>query len=163
MTCWRFGLTVQPPAHHRPEHIGAPLFSQMPYSFERPDNGISPRAFNAANDYQVDREVQRTTSFSGIPDFVSQDHAVQESMGALLDRTREHLGTSDRAVIRMRQMLVRAARDLAQGVEPPALGEGDYVRIYGAERILAPSQDWRVLGTEKDPIFDMAETPAVST
>jgi phthalate 4,5-dioxygenase oxygenase subunit len=41
-------------------------------------------------------------------------------MGSILDRTREHLGTSDRAVIRMRQQLVRAARDLANGIEPPA-------------------------------------------
>ena len=63
----------------------------MPYGFERPDNGISPRGFNAANDYQVDRELQRTKSFSGISDFVSQDHAVQESMGSILDRTRSIL------------------------------------------------------------------------
>jgi hypothetical protein len=133
----------------------------MPYSFERPDNGISPRGYNASNDYQVDRELQRTTSFSGIPDFVSQDHAVQESMGARLDRTREHLGTTDRAVIRMRQMLVRAARDLAHGIEPPALEPRDYVRIYGAERILAPGQDWRELGTDKDPIFEVPEAQPV--
>jgi nitrite reductase/ring-hydroxylating ferredoxin subunit len=159
--CWRFGLTVKPPVHNRPGHIGAPLFSQMPYSFERPDNGISPRAYNPANDYQVDRELQRTTSFSGIPDFVSQDHAVQESMGAVLDRTREHLGTTDRAVIRMRQMLVRAARDLAEGIEPPALEARDYVRIYGAERILGPGQDWRDLGTDRDPIFEAPEAQSV--
>jgi phthalate 4,5-dioxygenase oxygenase subunit len=125
----------------------------MPYSFERPDNGISPRGFHVGNDYQIDRELQRTTSFSGIPDFVSQDHAVQESMGAVLDRTQEHLGTTDRAVIRMRQQLVRAARDLAQGIEPPAIDGLDFKHIYGAERILQPGQDWRGLGTGKDAIF----------
>jgi hypothetical protein len=135
----------------------------MPYSFERPDNGISPRAFNATNDYQVDRELQHRTSFSGIPDFVSQDHAVQESMGSILDRTREHLGTSDRAVIRMRQQLLSAARDLAAGIEPPASdGALDFRRIYGAERILAAGEDWRDLGTEKDPIFRIVELPVAS-
>ena len=72
-------------------------------------------------------------------------------------------GTSDRAVIRMRQMLVHAARNLAQGVEPRALQDRDYVGIYGAERILAPGQDWRALGTDRDPIFDVAEAPSVST
>jgi phenylpropionate dioxygenase-like ring-hydroxylating dioxygenase large terminal subunit len=162
-SCWRFGLGVQPPVHERPAHIGQPLFSLMPYGFERPDNGISPRGYNAANDYQVDRELQRTTSFSGIPDFVSQDHAVQESMGSILDRTREHLGTSDRAVIRMRQQLVRAARDLANGLEPPATdGTLNFRRIYGAERILAPGEDWRNLGTDSDPIFHVAVPPVTS-
>ena len=151
--CWRFGLGVAAPNIDRPAHIGPPLFSLMPYSFERPDNGISPRAYNADNDYQVDRELQRTTSNSGIPDFVSQDHAVQESMGSVMNRAREHLGTTDRAVILMRQQLLRAARALEQGIEPPAL-EGDFARIFGAERILAPGQDWRDLGTDKDPIFN---------
>jgi nitrite reductase/ring-hydroxylating ferredoxin subunit len=161
-SCWRFGLTVAPPKFERPEHIGPPLFSLMPYGFERPDNGISPRGFRAENDYQVDREAQKTLSYSGIPDFVSQDHAVQESMGALLDRTREHLGTTDRAVIRMRSMLLKAARELEQGIEPPAL-EGDFDRIYGAERVLAPGEDWRVFGTDKDPIFRTAVEQTVET
>jgi hypothetical protein len=127
----------------------------MPYGFERAENGISPRGYRAENDYQVDREAQKNVSFSGIPDFVSQDHAVQESMGALLDRTREHLGTTDRAVIRMRSMLLKAAKDLERGIEPPALA-GRFDRIYGAERILAPGEDWRVFGTDADPIFRAA-------
>jgi hypothetical protein len=161
-TCWRFGLGVVAPDHHRPDHIGPPLFSLMPYGFERPDNGVSPRAYNAGNDYQVNREVQKTTSFSGIPDFVSQDHAVQESMGRVLNRAREHLGTTDRAVILMRQQLLRAARALEQGIDPPAL-EGRFDRIFGAERILTEGQDWRDLGTEKDPIFKAAESISVQT
>jgi nitrite reductase/ring-hydroxylating ferredoxin subunit len=160
-SCWRFGLSVQPPVHDRPAHIGEPLFSLMPYGFERSADGISPRAFNANNDYQVDRGLQHTTSFSGIPDFVSQDHAVQESMGAVLDRTHEHLGTTDRAVIRMRRQLLDAARGIGRGIEPPAVdGALDYTRIYGAERILAPGQDWRDLGTDRDPILHVAEAPA---
>ena len=84
-------------------------------------------------------------------------------MGSILDRTREHLGTSDRAVIRMRQQLVRAARDLALGIEPPATdGALNFRRIYGAERILAPGEDWRALGTEADPIFEVVEPPVAS-
>ncbi len=75
-------------------------------------------------------------------------------MGCILDRTGERLGTSERAVIRMRQQLIRAARGLAKGHEPPATdGSLDFRRIYGAERILAEGEDWRALGTDKDPIF----------
>jgi hypothetical protein len=52
-------------------------------------------------------------------------------------------------------------RDLARGIEPPATdGALDFTRIYGAERILAPGQDWRDLGTDKDPIFQVAEAAA---
>ena len=47
-----------------------------------------------------DYELQRTTKFSGIPEFWAQDAACQESMGTIYDRTQEHLGTSDLGVIR---------------------------------------------------------------
>jgi phthalate 4,5-dioxygenase oxygenase subunit len=36
---------------------------------------------------------------------------VQESMGPIQDRTREHLGTSDSAIIRTRKLLMRCVRD----------------------------------------------------
>lgn len=37
-------------------------------------------------------------SFSGMPGNQTEDLRVQESMGPIFDRTREHLGTSDLAV-----------------------------------------------------------------
>jgi hypothetical protein len=84
-------------------------------------------------------------------------------MGSILDRTREHLGTSDRAVIRMRQRLLQAAHDVANGLQPPATdGALDFRRIYGAERILAQGEDWRMLGTDADPIFSVAAPPVTS-
>ena len=43
-----------------------------------------------------------------------------ESMGEIYLRTQEHLGQTDAAVIRMRRMLLKAAKDLANGIEPPA-------------------------------------------
>jgi hypothetical protein len=76
-----------------------------------------PRA-TGGNDYLIDREVQRTTSFTGIPGIGSQDLAMTESMGAIVDRTREHLGTSDLAIIRVRRALLQAARDLQEGTVP---------------------------------------------
>jgi hypothetical protein len=77
-------------------------------------------------------------------------------MGAVYDRSHEHLGTSDRAIIRMRQMLVKAAKDLADGIEPPALNpEYAFNEIRSAEKILAPGEDWRSLGTPSDPTVQM--------
>src|SRR5262245_39749427 len=49
---------------------------------------------NKNNNWLIDRQRQRTESFSGIEGINTQDHAVQESMGRIVDRTQEHLGTS---------------------------------------------------------------------
>ena len=83
--------------------------------------GSSPRQYTAGNDYQIDREVQRTATFSGVADFVSQDFMVTESMGPIYDRTQEQLGSTDRAITRMRHILISAAKGLAEGKEPPAV------------------------------------------
>ncbi len=79
--------------------------------------GFWPRA-NASNDYLIDRMAQRTESMTGIPGIGTQDLAMTESMGAIVDRTQEHLASSDAAIIRVRQALLDAARDLQRGVEP---------------------------------------------
>ena len=44
-------------------------------------------------------------------------------MGPIYDRTKEHLGVSDIAVIRFRRLMIDAARQLAEsGATPPSLG-----------------------------------------
>jgi hypothetical protein len=73
---------------------------------------------NKSYDYVIDREIQRTTTFSGIRGIGEQDMAVQESMEAIVERPREHLGSSDAAVIAMRRRLIREARNLQEGIEP---------------------------------------------
>jgi hypothetical protein len=80
--------------------------------------------------------------------------AVTESMGAIYNRTQEHLGTSDRAIISMRRMLIKAAKDLANGIEPKALDpSADYKSIRSAERNIEATADWRELGTDADPMW----------
>ena len=78
---------------------------------------FTPRR-NGTNDYEIDRELQRTSNYTGIWGVNDQDRGVQESMGPLYDRRREHLGTSDLAIIAARRCLLRAARELEQGIEP---------------------------------------------
>jgi phthalate 4,5-dioxygenase len=41
-----------------------------------------------------------------------------ESMGGIVDRSQEHLGTTDVAVIAARRRLIKMARDLEEGIEP---------------------------------------------
>ncbi|HEY4684968.1 MAG TPA: hypothetical protein VII57_02870 [Dehalococcoidia bacterium] len=82
-----------------------------------------------------------------------QDQAMTESMGPIYDRTKEHLGTTDQAIIYMRRLLINAAKELAGGVEPPGVDPNlPYKGIRSAEKILAPGEDWRLLGTDADPI-----------
>jgi hypothetical protein len=81
---------------------------------------------------------------------------VTESMGRIYDRTQEHLGTTDVAVIRMHDVLLAAAKALAEGREPPALAGGDFRSIRAADKILEPGEDWRVLGTDDDPVVQEA-------
>ncbi|MBO0804577.1 MAG: Rieske 2Fe-2S domain-containing protein [Nocardiopsaceae bacterium] len=160
VTTYRYNLTTQPPAN--PRGLGGPpFFTYEKYPFTMPKIGTSgtrdmPRNYTRANDYGMDRVAQKGTSYSGIPDFRSQDNMATETAGPVYDRTREHLGSTDVAVIRMHRLLLRAAKALREaGTEPPAV-RGDFRSIRGAEKILEPGEDWRVLGTDDDPVVKEA-------
>ncbi len=77
-----------------------------------------------ANHFLQDRERQRKHSFTGIVGTREQDTAVVEGMGAIVNRTKEHLGTSDTAIIGMRRQLLNGAKALMRGEEPKAAFDG---------------------------------------
>src|SRR5690606_10910871 len=89
---------------------------------------------NRRNDWLIDREVQRTQTFSGIDGVNSQDRAVQESMGFIVDRSREHLGPADRAIIAARKLLLEAVRSVERRARPRGGGRagGGGARARGA-------------------------------
>jgi phthalate 4,5-dioxygenase len=86
--------------------------------------GTMRQRANRDNDYLIDRTLQRTTFYSGIAGVRAQDTAMTESMGHIVDRSREHLGTSDIAIIAMRKAMLAAARKLAAGEAPVAARGG---------------------------------------
>jgi phenylpropionate dioxygenase-like ring-hydroxylating dioxygenase large terminal subunit len=95
------------------------------------------------NDFFFDTELQRTRLFSGIPEFWAQDAAVQESMGPIYDRSQEHLGRSDLAVIRVRQRLMEVAREFRdKGTPPPGVLDPEIYRVRGAAALLPPNANW---------------------
>jgi hypothetical protein len=64
----------------------------------------------------------------------------------------------------MRRALLRAARDLANGIEPATADTSlPFERILSAERIILPTDDWTKLGTDEDPLVAtrLAPTPLV--
>ena len=97
------------------------------------------------NNWMQDRErMQRGETWTGIRGVNMEDIAVEESMGAIFDRSKEHLGTSDIAVIRMRRLLIDAARALDERGEPP-IGVAhpvDYRRLRAEERMLPIDAPW---------------------
>jgi len=97
---------------------------------------------NASNDYFIDREAQRTQSYTGIDGIHLQDQTITESMGAIIDRSQEHLGTSDVMIIRTRRRLMQAARDLRGGTTPPAVDHPELYRQRSGGVILPRSADW---------------------
>jgi hypothetical protein len=98
---------------------------------------------NDSNDYQIDREKQRTTSFTGIEGIPLQDQAITESMGTLLNRSLEHLGTSDIMVARVRNRLQQAALGLVEKqITPPGVDEPEVYRVRSGGAILPRDQDW---------------------
>ena len=84
--------------------------------------------------------------------FTDQDVMARQT--AFTDRTKEHLGTLDRKIILLRRILINAAKNLARGIEPPALDPSlPYDKIEWPDKVLLPGEDWTTVGTERDPDF----------
>jgi hypothetical protein len=100
-------------------------------------------AANQENDYRLDRAAQRTTSYTGIPGIHVQDQAITESMGANYDRSSEHLGSSDAMIIKVRQRLLGAARELRdEGVVPPTVDRPELYDVRSGGVVLPRDADW---------------------
>jgi phthalate 4,5-dioxygenase len=78
---------------------------------------------NKDNDYLMDRAAQkRGETFSGIRGIAQQDASLQESMGPIVNRTKERLVSSDTGIIKARQKLRKAIEALRdEGVTPPGV------------------------------------------
>ena len=96
---------------------------------------------NRSNDYGIDREVQRTESYTGIDGINQQDRALQESMGRIVDRSKEHLGPGDKAIGQTRRMLRQAVKTVEAGGDPDGTGTS-YYEIRAGEEVLARDADW---------------------
>ncbi|HEY1297342.1 MAG TPA: Rieske 2Fe-2S domain-containing protein [Chloroflexota bacterium] len=104
---------------------------------------------NKANDYLIDREAQKTVSFTGIKNIRVQDMAVQEDQrGPLSDRTREHLGSSDTGVIATRRRLMRQAQALARGTEPSQPSTPGVYRLHSMAVVADRRVPWQELMQE---------------
>jgi phthalate 4,5-dioxygenase len=99
---------------------------------------------NKDNDYLIDRAAQKAgKTFSGVEGFAMQDASVQESMGPIVDRTKENLVSTDNGIIMARHRMLRAVKALVdKGVPPPGVDPA-HQKVRSASVILPPDQPFK--------------------
>jgi phthalate 4,5-dioxygenase len=99
---------------------------------------------NRVNDYLIDRERQRSVNYTGIVGINTQDMALQEGMGSIVDRSREHLGTTDKAIIAARQLLLEAIDVVAGEGTPRAVDPRTYRDVRPYDDYVPKDTPWQM-------------------
>jgi len=100
------------------------------------------------NQWGFDPEEQRTATYLGMgqEDINLHDQWAVESMGPIQDRTREHLGSSDKVIMANRRTLLKAIETVQAGGRPPmaCADEAAAAVLTGPDTIdcIAPAQGW---------------------
>jgi phenylpropionate dioxygenase-like ring-hydroxylating dioxygenase large terminal subunit len=113
------------------------------------DEKFRPLA-NKDNDYLIDRAAQKAgKTYSGVAGIAMQDASLQESMGPIVDRTKENLVSTDNGIIMARHRLIRAAKALAdKGVTPPGVDPAHQL-IRSASVVLPVDQPFKDAAKEQ--------------
>jgi phthalate 4,5-dioxygenase len=81
---------------------------------------------NRGNDYLIDRAKQKSgRHYNGVKGLAMQDASIQESIGPIADRSKEHLLSTDRAIVSARQRLIKAGNEVQMGGKAPGLSPED--------------------------------------
>jgi hypothetical protein len=108
---------------------------------------------NRDNEYGFDPQEQANHTYTGMGEDINvHDQWAVESMGPIADRTREHLATTDKAIIAYRRMLLRAIDDVAAGGNPPLAPPGAGLRGPGTIDAVGPVTGWQDYWREQDAL-----------
>jgi len=118
-------------------------------------------------DFGIDRELQKTshtqTGYTGLPSVPVQDGAITWSQGAIVDRSKEHLATTDSMMIRVRRRLLDAAKALrANGTVPPGVDQPYIYRQRSGWALVAEDADfWEELRPMREAFqkVEVSSTP----
>ncbi|UTD26856.1 aromatic ring-hydroxylating dioxygenase subunit alpha [Bradyrhizobium sp. WD16] len=109
---------------------------------------------NRANDYGFDAKEQAAETYTGMgADINVHDQWAVESMGPIQDRTREHLGQSDKAIVQYRRLLRQEIDKVAKGETPLlVLDEAHAKAIQGPATMdgIGPTRGWEAYWMEVD-------------
>jgi len=96
---------------------------------------------NKDNDYLMDREAQRRgETFSGVKGIAAQDFSLQESMGPIVDRSKERLVSTDAGIIQARRRLRKAATALRERGQTPPGVDPEHQKVRSAAVVLPRDQ-----------------------
>jgi phthalate 4,5-dioxygenase len=104
------------------------------------------------NRYGFDVKEQLTQTYTGMgTDINVHDQWAVESPGCIQDRTREHLGTSDKAIMMYRKQLLAAMQN-QEGAIAMVLNADEAVKITGPVTVdvIAPTRTWSTFWREAD-------------
>ena len=125
---------------HRP--LGMTIMSATPDVWNFPP--LPPG--DASNNWGQNRDLMHRGHATGFPQHLgTEDFAMFISQGRIHDRTDEQLCTADGAVIRVRRLLLEAARAFAEG-KPHAMANAassDYAMVKSVGGVLAKGANWR--------------------
>jgi hypothetical protein len=101
---------------------------------------------NRRNHYGFDIDEQQTQTYTGMGfDINVHDQWAVESQGAIQDRTREHLGTTDKGIIAYRRLLVDAIEKTRAGEKTlMMIDEQQAAHLTGPASIdgIGPADGW---------------------
>lgn len=138
--CVRYSIALSPNQDINMEEDEARSPSGKPQQFTLKDGTIIDTMIpygTKANQYEIDRAMQKAGHYSGIWSIAMQDKAMIEGMTRTVDRSLEHLGSSDVAVIAARRRLLKLARDLENGIEPVAPTHPELYRVRPLDLVSA--------------------------
>jgi nitrite reductase/ring-hydroxylating ferredoxin subunit len=100
-----------------------------------------------ANDYGFNQKEQQTRTYTGMGDDINvHDQWAVESQGRIQDRTREHLGLTDKAIVAYRRLLLSSIKEAVAGARSFMDLDADAAaRITGPATMdgIGPTDDWR--------------------
>jgi len=127
--------------------ISAEMSEAFEHSSGRGKDDLIPGTFklkrNLSNDYLIDRRLQKTQTFTGIDGINTQDFALQEGMGPIVDRSQEYLGSSDRAIVTLRNVLLEAISAVERGEKAPGTDPATHRGIRPYDGVVPPGGNWR--------------------
>ena len=149
--CWSFNLSSKvdrPYTEEEREHQLAGVASDHDLAGGvNMHGGLVPGTYrtirNRDNDFLIDRQMQKEVNFTGLAGTGIQDSMAQVTMGAIANRTKEHLGVTDIAIIQARRLMLGQAIDLQEGIEPAEPHTPEAYSVVGVQFV-----------EEKDVTFD---------
>ena len=109
------------------------------------DSALDPHDYGGfsggrEDNWGQDRQAMAEGHFSGFTgNLIQEDTVTQASMGPIVDRTKEHLSSSDVAIIHARRMLLEALQAVAEGRLPPGAGDGvDHRHVVPVDEVVPP-------------------------